>query len=72
MTDTTNVLVKWADRLSWAAMWAGHASNFNKSTDFCCMNDLAAEVRALREKLALQEPDATLGRLVREGRELMT
>jgi hypothetical protein len=28
---------------------------------------LAAEVRLLCEKLAAQEPDATLGRLVREG-----
>lgn len=31
------------------------------------MRLLAAEVRLLRERLAAQEPDATLGRLVREG-----
>lgn len=103
-----DVLVKWKDRLEWAATWAGYASNFNKSEDFHCINQLAAEVRRLREKvvaleadkrflnesvvtaglltarvdhlqadvreenrelherLALQEPDATLGRLVRE------
>jgi hypothetical protein len=42
------------------------------------MRSMAAEVRAqretireLRERLAAQEPDATLGRLVREGREAM-
>jgi len=47
-----DVLVKWADRLEWAATWAGHASNFNKSTDFNCMNDLAVEVRAERKRVA--------------------
>jgi hypothetical protein len=30
-----------------------------------------AKVEELRERLAAQEPDATLGRLVREGREAM-
>lgn len=43
-----DVLAKWADRLAWAATWAGHASNFNKWKYFYCINDLAAEVRALR------------------------
>ena len=33
------------------------------------IRDLSAEIAELREKLAAQEPDATLGRLVREGRE---
>lgn len=50
-----DVLVKWADRLEWAATWAGHASNFNKSEDFCCIHDLAAEVRALRKRIAFEK-----------------
>ena len=47
-----DVLVKWADRLEWAATWAGHASNFNTSEDCRCINELAAALRAERERVA--------------------
>jgi hypothetical protein len=70
MTDT-DVLVKWDSEIAYAASADLPAETEDSCTvgdaKWLCIRDLAAEVRALRERLAAQEPDATLGRLVREG-----
>uniref|UniRef100_A0A6M3J9M9 Putative methyltransferase n=1 Tax=viral metagenome TaxID=1070528 RepID=A0A6M3J9M9_9ZZZZ len=64
MTATTDILAKWAFEIDCADVEVerGTADNVPQA-----IHDLAAELRALREKLALQKPDATLGQVVREG-----
>ncbi len=67
MTDTTDALAKYEFHVQIAEedVRDGDATPWERVVAV-----LAAEIRGLREKLALQEPDAALGRLVR-GRELL-
>jgi hypothetical protein len=69
MTDDTDVLVKWRDYIE-----AAQSGGLEYPDECFCIEELAGEVRSqretireLRERLAAQEPDATLGRLVRGG-----
>lgn len=64
MTDTTDALSKYEFYIQIAEedVRDGDATPWER-----VVAALAVEVRTLRERLAAQEPDATLGRLVREG-----
>jgi len=58
---TDDVLRVWMQRMERAS---GQALDVKLATALACITELETENAALRERLAAQEPDATLGRLV--------